>query len=61
MKRAPEFKRSRDAGILSRMHAGCHDERRPFADSIDEPHRETVRLALDQKFIYTIPLFPVWS
>jgi hypothetical protein len=43
------------------MDAGCHDERRPFADSIDEPHRKPVRLAFDQKFVHTVPLFPVWG
>jgi hypothetical protein len=43
------------------MNAGCNDERWPFADSIDEPHRETVRPAFDQKLVHTIPLFPVWS
>jgi hypothetical protein len=43
------------------MDAGCHHERRPFAGSIDEPHRKPVRLAFDQKFVHTIPLFPVWG
>src|SRR5215831_10089790 len=61
IKRAPEFERSRDAGILRCMDAGRHHERWSFADSIDEPHRETVRLTLDQKLVHTVPLLPVCS
>jgi len=61
IKRASEFERGRDAGVLSRMDASCHDQRRPFADSIDQPHRKPVRLAVDQKFVHTVPLLPVWS
>src|ERR1051326_1709320 len=51
IKRASQFKRSRDAGILSRMDAACYHESRAFADSIDEPHRETVWLTFDQKLV----------
>src|SRR5260221_13209536 len=61
IKRAPQFECGGDAGVLSRVDAGCHDERRPFANSIDEPHGKPVRLALDQEFVHTVPLFPVWG
>src|SRR5215470_2789996 len=61
IKRAPEFERGRDAGVLSRMDAGGHDQRRPFTGSIDEPHRKPVRLAFDWKFVHTVPLFPMWG
>src|SRR5215813_187679 len=59
IKRPSEFERGRDAGVLSRMDASCHDERRPFAGSIDEPHRKPKRLTVDQKFVHTVPLLPV--
>src|SRR5215472_15133576 len=61
IKRASEFERGRDAGVLSRMDAGGHNERGPFADSIDEPHRKPVRLTFDWKFVHTVALFPVWG
>src|ERR1051325_9781771 len=61
IKRASQFKRSRDAGILSRMNARCHHKRGPFADSVDEPHRKPVRLTLNQKFIHTILLLSLRS
>src|SRR5215467_997244 len=34
IKGAPEFERGRDAGVLRRMDAGRHYERRPFAGSV---------------------------
>src|SRR6185312_11750644 len=47
IKGASEFERGRDAGVLSSMHATCHDERRSFSDTIDEPHRKPVGLTVD--------------
>src|SRR5215470_6460628 len=61
IKRASEFERGRDAGILSCMDASCHNERRPFAGTIDEPHRKPIRLMVDQKFVHTVQLLPVWN
>lgn len=61
IKRASEFERGRDAGVLSRMDAGCHHECRPFAGSIDEPHWKPVRLTFDQKFVHTVPLLSLRS
>src|SRR5215467_8371522 len=55
IKRASEFERGRDTGIFSRMDPSCHDERRPFSYSIDEPHRKPVRLMFNQKFVHTVP------
>src|SRR5262249_46595753 len=61
IKRAAAFEAGCAAGVPSRMHISCYDERRSFADSIDEPHRKPVRLTVHQKFVHTIPLLPVWS
>src|SRR5262245_18867628 len=61
IKRAPQFKRRRDAGILSRVDAAGHDERWPFAGAIDEPHWKPIGPVVDRKFVHTVPLFPVWG
>src|SRR5690348_9219552 len=61
IKRASEFERGRDAGVLGRVDAASNDKRRPFAGSIDEPHRKPVRLTFDQKFVHAVPLLSAWS